>query len=67
MSLSGHTVDAIGRINGDIPFIGRQATYLAPSGLAARLRSLGHVVDPGATSTPGSKELFPSTGLRTRI
>jgi hypothetical protein len=67
MGLSGQTVDAIGRINGDILFIGRQGTYLTPSGLTARLRLHGHVVDPGAILTPGSKELFPSLGLRRRI
>jgi hypothetical protein len=67
MGLSGQTVDAIGRINGEILFIGRQGTYLTPSGLAALLRSHGHVVDPGAISTPGSKALFPSPGRRRRI
>lgn len=54
MGLSGQAVDAIGRehayrpIAGDVLFIGRQATYLTPSGLAAQLRGHGHVVDTSA-------------------
>jgi hypothetical protein len=54
MGLALHAVDAIGRehayrpIKGDVLFIGRQATYFTPSGLAAQLRSHGHVVDAGA-------------------
>jgi hypothetical protein len=54
MGLSGQAVDAIGRehayrpITGDALFIGRQATYLTPSGLAAQLRGHGHVVDTSA-------------------
>ena len=51
MGLGFHAVDAIGRehafrpIKGDILFIGRQATYLSPAGLAAQLRAHGHAVD----------------------
>jgi hypothetical protein len=54
MGLTRYTVDAIGRehryrsISGDVLFIGRQATYLSPSGLAETLRAHGHVVDPSA-------------------
>ena len=54
MGLGLQAVDAIGRehaycpIKGDVLFIGRQATYLTPAGLAAQLRSYGHVVDPSA-------------------
>jgi hypothetical protein len=54
MGLGLQVVDAIGRehaycpIKGDVLFIGRQATYFTPAGLAAQLRSYGHVVDPGA-------------------
>ena len=50
MGLGLHAVDAIGRehayrpITGDVLFIGRQATYFTPSGLAAQLRSHGHAV-----------------------
>jgi hypothetical protein len=54
MGLTSYAVDAIGRehsyrpISGDALFIGRQATYLSPSGLAEQLRAHGHVVDPSA-------------------
>jgi hypothetical protein len=54
MGLSGQAVDAVGRehayrpITGDVLFIGRQATYLTPSGLEMQLRQHGHVVDTGA-------------------
>ena len=54
MGLGLQAVDAIGRehaycpIKGDVLFIGRQATYFTPAGLAAQLRSYGHVVDPSA-------------------
>ena len=54
MGLGLHAVDAIGRehayrpIKGDVLFIGRQATYFTPSGLAAQLRSHGHAVDTSA-------------------
>ena len=54
MGLGLQVVDAIGRehayspIKGDVLFIGRQATYFTPAGLAAQLRSYGHVVDPSA-------------------
>jgi hypothetical protein len=54
MGLTGYAVDAIGRehgyrpISGDVLFIGRQATYLSPSGLVEQLRAHGHVVDPSA-------------------
>ena len=54
MGLGLHAVDAIGRehayrpIKGDVLFIGRQATYFTPNGLAAQLRSHGHAVDASA-------------------
>ena len=54
MGLGLHAVDAIGRehayrpITGDVLFIGRQATYFTPSGLAAQLRSHGHAVHSSA-------------------
>ena len=54
MGLGLQVVDAIGRehaycpITGDVLFIGRQATYFTPAGLAAQLRSYGHAVDPSA-------------------
>src|SRR5580700_1783531 len=54
MGLSGNAVGAIGRehayrpIKGDVLFIGRQATYFTPGGLAEQLRSHGNVVDPSA-------------------
>lgn len=54
MGLGLQAVDAIGRehaycpIRGNVLFIGRQATYFTPSGLAAQLRSHGHAVDPSA-------------------
>ena len=54
MGLGLQAVDAIGRehayrpIRGDVLFMGRQATYFTPSGLAAQLRSHGHAVDLSA-------------------
>lgn len=54
MGLGFHAVEAIGRehafrpVQGDILFVGRQATYFSPDGLVAQLRSHGHAVDPSA-------------------
>src|SRR2546425_227189 len=54
MGLGGQAIDAIARehafrpITGDVLFIGRQATYLSPRDLAARLREHGHAIDESA-------------------
>ena len=53
MGLGLQAIDAIGRehayrpIKGDVLFIGRQATYMTPAELAARLRLHGNAVDAG--------------------
>ena len=68
MGLGLQVVDAIGRehaywpIEGDVLFIGRQATYFTPTGFAAQLRSYGHVVDPAQSKLIGPPSIaYPAT------